>query len=277
METKTGKLYVVGTPIGNLGDMTFRAVDTLKAVNFIAAEDTRVTRKLLNHFEVSKPLVSYYEHNRTESGAKIVARIISGEDCALVTDAGMPAISDPGRDLVSMCAEMGIEVLVIPGASAVTAAAAVSGMDTSRFCFEGFISMNKRSRKEHLKDLVEEQRAMIFYEAPHKLRSTITDLIATFGPHREIALCRELTKIHEECIRTTLAGAAELYEETAPRGEYVLIVAGAEKNVDPLDPEEAYDYAMQLVAGGMRARDASRQASEKTGVPKNLIYKKLIE
>lgn len=272
-----GKLYVVGTPIGNLGDMTFRAIETLKSVDFIAAEDTRVSRKLLTHFEVSKPLVSYHEHNRAESGEKIVHRIQSGEACAIITDAGMPAISDPGRELVLLCAEAGIEVLVVPGPSAGISAAAISGMDTARFCFEGFLSMNRRTRKEHLESLKGERRAMIFYEAPHKLRQTLSDLDDTFGPDRPLALCRELTKIHEECIRTTVGGAIQKYEQTDPRGEFVLVLSGTKEQPAPPTSEDALVYAKELLAQGLPAKECARQASEKTGIPKNQIYKHLID
>lgn len=270
-----GKLYIVGTPIGNLGDMTFRAVETLKAVDFIAAEDTRVTRKLLTHFGISKPVVSYYEHNRIESGEKIVARIITGENCALVSDAGMPAISDPGSDLVKLCADEGIEVLVIPGASAVVSAVAISGMPASRFCFEGFLSTSKKSRHEHLDGIRDEKRIMVFYEAPHKLRRTLRDLAETLGGDRRIAICREITKLHEECIRTTLAGAESYYAENEPRGEFVLVIEGAQDK-EVSKEEDAIERALVLMAGGAGASEAARLASREYSVSRNLIYREIV-
>jgi 16S rRNA (cytidine1402-2'-O)-methyltransferase len=272
-----GRLYLVGTPIGNLGDMTFRAVETLKEVDFIAAEDTRVSRKLLTHFGISKPMVSYYEHNRQESGVQIVNRIAAGESCALVTDAGMPAISDPGSELVKWCAEAGIEVLAIPGASAVTSAVALSGLNSSRFCFEGFLSVNKQSRREHLESIKKEKRAMVFYEAPHKLRATLSDLAETFGKDRKISLCREITKIHEECIRTTLGEAMNYYEETEPRGEFALVIEGSSEQESKPGPEDAVARALLLVKEGMTARDAARITAQETGISKNILYKALIE
>ncbi len=207
-----GILYLVGTPIGNLGDLSPRALETLGSADFIAAEDTRVTMKLLNHFELKKPLVSYYEHNKAESGKKILERLLAGETCALVTDAGMPAISDPGEDLVRLCAENGVEVRVVPGPCALVSALALSGLSTGRFTFEGFLSVNKSARFEHLDALRTEKRTMIFYEAPHKLLATLRDMLEVLGDRR-ISLCRELTKIHEEALRTTLSGALEYYAE----------------------------------------------------------------
>jgi len=275
--TEKGKLYIVGTPIGNLGDMTFRAVETLKEVDFIAAEDTRVSRKLLTHFGIARPLVSYYEHNRRESGAMIVDRIAAGESCALITDAGMPAISDPGSELVKWCSEAGIEVLVVPGASASVAAVALSGLNATRFCFEGFLSVNKPSRREHLESIKNEKRAMVFYEAPHKLRATLADLRDTLGGDRRIAICREITKLHEECIRTTLGEAAKMYEESEPRGEFVLVIEGSAERESKPDAESAISRAKSLIEEGMSARDASRLASQESGVPRNAIYKALLE
>ncbi|MDO4573539.1 MAG: 16S rRNA (cytidine(1402)-2'-O)-methyltransferase, partial [Clostridia bacterium] len=223
----SGTLYLVGTPIGNLGDLSPRAQQALEEADFIAAEDTRVTLKLLNRFGIKKPLVSYYEHNVRESGERILARLLAGESCALTTDAGMPAISDPGEALVALCAGAGVPVTAIPGPCAAVTALALSGLPTGRFCFEGFLSTSKKSRAEHLEALKGERRTMIFYEAPHKLRRTLDDLAAALGGERGIALCRELTKLHEEVWRGTLAAAAELYAQQAPRGEFVLIVAGA--------------------------------------------------
>ena len=213
----SGTLYLVGTPIGNLGDLSVRALETLRSADFIAAEDTRVTAKLLNHFEIKKPCVSYYEHNKYASGEKIVARLLAGETCALVTDAGMPAISDPGEDIVRQCAEQGIDVQVIPGPCAAIAALAVSGLPTQQFCFEGFLAVSGKTRREHLQRLQGETRTMLFYEAPHKLLRTLNDLRDTFGGEREITLARELTKLHEQTLRTTLDGAVAHFSETRRR------------------------------------------------------------
>ena len=269
------KLYIVGTPIGNLGDLSPRARETLEAADFIAAEDTRVTLKLLNHFGISKPMVSYYQHNLRERGEEIVNRIAAGESCALVTDAGMPAISDPGEDLVRLCAQRGIETVSVPGPTAALTALALSGLSTSRFTFEGFLSTSRQSRKEHLDSLRAERRTMIFYEAPHKLRTTLGDLLEAFGD-RKIALCRELTKLHEEVIRTTLEGAVERYRETAPRGEFVLVVEGA----PPAAPREmfvadAVALARSLCERGLAPAPAAKEAARITGCKKSEIYKLL--
>ena len=212
-----GILYLVATPIGNLGDFTPRAVETLENADFIAAEDTRVSMKLLNHFGVKKPLISYHEHNHVTAGQSVLNRLLAGESCALMTDAGTPAISDPGEDLVRLCAENGVEVRAIPGCCAAVNALAVSGLPTGRFTFEGFLTVNKKSRREHLNSLKSETRTMIFHEAPHKLRTTLNDLTEAFGPDRRISLCRELTKLHEEVLRFTLAEAVSYYEENAPK------------------------------------------------------------
>lgn len=273
------KLYLVGTPIGNLGDFSPRAIETLRAVDFIAAEDTRVTLKLLNRFEINTPMVSYYQHNLRERGERIVARIRAGESCALVTDAGMPAISDPGEDLVRLCAEAGLEIVSVPGPSAAVTALALSGLDTSRFTFEGFLSTNRQGRRAHLESLLKERRTMIFYEAPHKLRTTLSDLAAAFGADRCIALCRELTKLHEEVIRTTLGQAAARYADAecaAPRGEFVLVVAGAPEEKPPAaTPEQALALAQALMANGESASAAARQAAQQTGCKKSDIYRLL--
>ncbi|MDR0861863.1 MAG: 16S rRNA (cytidine(1402)-2'-O)-methyltransferase [Oscillospiraceae bacterium] len=271
-----GTLYLVGTPIGNLGDISARALETLAAADFIAAEDTRVSIKLLNHYGIKKPLVSYYEHNREESGAKILSRLIAGETCALVTDAGMPAISDPGEALVALCAEAGIETLVIPGACAAVSALALSALPTGRFTFEGFLSVSRKSRAEHLQSLKSETRTMIFYEAPHKLVRTLTDMLEAFGDRR-VSLSRELTKLHEETFRTTLSGALARYgaSETAPRGEFVLVLEGAEVRDEEVTLETAIAIARGYIAGGMSARDAVRAAAEETGFPKNELYNAL--
>lgn len=269
----SGKLYLVGTPIGNLGDLSRRCADTLAAVDFIAAEDTRVTRKLLSYLDVHKPLVSYYAHNTRDSGERIVARLLAGESCALVTDAGMPAISDPGEELVRLCAQAGVEVVAVPGPSAVVTALALSGLPTGRFTFEGFLSVTRKSRMDHLDSLKEEKRTMVFYEAPHKLRQTLEDLRDAFGAEREISLCREMTKLHEEVLRMTLGEACAFYGENEPRGEYVLVVAGAPEAAQARDPEEALRRALALAAGGASARDAVRQASEEYAVSRSALYR----
>ncbi len=272
----SGTLYVTGTPIGNLSDFSPRAAQTLSEVDFIAAEDTRVTLKLLNHLGIKKPMVSYYEHNRRERGEMICARIEQGENCAIVTDAGMPCISDPGEDLVKLCAERGIKTVVIPGPSAVVSALAVSGLPTGRFTFEGFLSVNKKSRGEHLKSLLREKRTMIFYEAPHKLPATLKDFYDTFGD-RKLSIVRELTKIHEEVIRTTTKLAAEQLADGSVKGEIVLVLEGAaEETIDTYTLEDAVEIARQLIAGGERATDAAKQAASMTGLKKNEIYRELI-
>ena len=274
----SGTLYLVATPIGNLGDLSPRAVETLEAVDFIAAEDTRVSVKLLNHFSIKKPLVSYHEHNHVTAGQAILARLLAGESCALVTDAGTPAISDPGEDLVRLCAENGVEVLSIPGCCAAVNALAVSGLPTGRFTFEGFLTVNKKSRRERLASLKTEERTMIFHEAPHKLRTTLEDLCAAFGPERRVALCRELTKLHEETIRTTLEQAVEFYTENAPKGEYVLVVAGAEPvQAAAVTLEDGVAQVLALKRQGIRLKDAAREVAEHTGLSKNELYAAALE
>ena len=254
-----GILYLVPTPIGNLGDLSDRIRQTLECADFIAAEDTRVSLKLLNHLGLKKQLVSYYEHNRAESGPKILERLLAGETCALVTDAGTPAISDPGEALVALCAEAGVPVCAIPGPCAVITALAVSGLPTGRFTFEGFLSTSKKSRREHLESLRNERRTMIFYEAPHKLVQTLQDLSAAFGPDRRIALCRELTKLHEEILRMTLQEAVTFYGGQAPRGEYVLVLEGAPAPAAPaVTPEEAAAMVASRMSGGVSRKDAVR-------------------
>ncbi len=272
----SGKLYVVGTPIGNLGDMTYRAVKTLSEVDFICAEDTRVTAGLLNYLEIKKPLVSHHEHNKKPSLAPIAARIEAGENCAIVTDAGMPCISDPGEDLVSFCAAKGIEVVVVPGPSAAVSALAISGLPTARFSFQGFLSVNRRSRFEQLGEAAKIPDTLIFYEAPHKLRDTLDDMLKFFGDRR-ISLCRELTKIHEEVIRTTLSGAVGMYKELLPKGEYVLIIEGNTASEETLTLEQAVDQAAELADKGMRKADAAKQIAKVSGFAKSDIYSALIE
>ncbi len=268
-----GILYLVPTPIGNLGDISHRCRQTLAEVDFIAAEDTRVTLKLLNHMELHKPLVSYYEHNKSSKGGRIVERILAGENCALVSDAGSPAISDPGEDLVRQCAEAGITVCAIPGPCAAITALSISGLPTGRFTFEGFLSTAKKSRMEHLSALKGETRTMIFYEAPHKLLNTLTDMAAVFGDDRRVSLCRELTKLHEEVIRTTLGQAVERYTQTPPKGEFVLIIEGTIPEEAPVCTlEEAAQRALTLMEEGLSRKDACRQVAKETSLPKNAIY-----
>ena len=273
-----GMLYLVPTPIGNLSDISIRCRETLEMADFIAAEDTRVSLKLLNHLGIKKSLVSYYEHNKAFKGNVIVERILAGETCALVSDAGSPAISDPGEDLVKQCAEAGITVCAIPGPCAAITALSISGQATGRFTFEGFLSTAKKSRKAHLDSLIGEQRTMIFYEAPHKLLSTLEDMAEVFGKDRPISLCRELTKLHEEVIRTTLEEAVALYQNQPPKGEYVLVVAGASPAEEkPATAEDAATRVKELVAGGMSRKDAIKQTAQELNLPKNVVYDAALE
>ena len=274
----SGTLYLVATPIGNLGDFSPRAVETLEAVDFIAAEDTRVSVKLLNHFEIKKPLVSYHEHNHVSAGQAILQRLLAGESCALVTDAGTPAVSDPGEDLVRLCAESGVEVLSIPGCCAAVNALAVSGLPTGRFAFEGFLTVNKKNRRERLESLKNEERTLIFHEAPHKLLTTLQDMEAVFGSDRRIALCRELTKLHEETLRTTLGDAVAYYTENTPKGEFVLVLAGAEPHQEAaVTLEDAVAQVLALKAQGVRLKDAAKEVAEHTGFSKNELYAAALE
>ena len=267
-----GILYLVGTPIGNLGDLSPRAVETLRAVDFIAAEDTRVTLKLLNHFEIKKPLICYFEHNRAEMGEKLLVRLLAGESCALVTDAGMPAISDPGEDIVRQCAANGVPVRAVPGPCALVTALALSGLPTQRFCFEGFLSTTTKNRREHLESLKTEKRTMIFYEAPHKLLRTLGDLLQAFGD-RDVALCRELTKIHEEVLRTTLSGALAHFTETPPKGEFVLVLRGAPEAAGPeMTAEDALALVQRYREEGKSLKEACRLAAADSGFGKNELY-----
>lgn len=268
-----GILYLVPTPIGNLGDISLRARQTLENADFIAAEDTRVSLKLLNHLEIKKPLVSYYEHNKTFKGGRIVERILAGETCALVSDAGSPAISDPGEDLVKECAAAGITVCAIPGPCAAITALSISGQSTGRFCFEGFLSMSKKSRREHLSSLRAEKRTMIFYEAPHKLMNTLEDMVEVFGAERPVSFCRELTKLHEEVIRTTLGEAIVHFTETPPKGEFVLVVAGAPEEAKELPTAvDAAGRVNALISQGLSRKDAIKQTAQELGLPKNAVY-----
>ena len=273
-----GILTLVPTPIGNLGDISPRAREALANADFIAAEDTRVTLKLLNHLELHKPLISYYEHNKAFRGEKIVERIQAGENCALVSDAGSPAISDPGEELVKQCADAGITVTAIPGPCAAITALSISGQLTGRFCFEGFLSTAKKSRFEHLDALRDERRTMIFYEAPHKLVNTLEDMAQVFGSDRPVSLCRELTKLHEEVIRTTLGEALERYTQAPPKGEFVLIVAGApEKTKAAPTADDAAARVSQLMGQGLSRKDAVKQTAAELGLPKNAVYSAALE
>ena len=268
-----GTLCLVPTPIGNLGDISLRAKQALEAADFIAAEDTRVSLKLLNHLEIKKPLVSYYEHNKSFKGSQIVERILAGENCALVSDAGSPAISDPGEDLVKECAQAGITVYAIPGPCAAITALSISGQATGRFCFEGFLSMSKKSRREHLDSLRSEKRTMIFHEAPHKLMNTLEDMAEVFGPERPISFCRELTKLHEEVIRTTIGQSIDHFTENPPKGEFVLVVAGAPEEEKELPTAvDAAARVSQLMAQGLSRKDAIRQTAKELALPKNAVY-----
>ena len=270
-----GKLFVTGTPIGNLSDFSPRAVEVLKACDFIAAEDTRVTLKLLNHFGIKKPLTSYYEHNKDQKQDTILSRIMSGENCVLVSDAGMPAISDPGMELVHACHEHGISVVSVPGPTAFATALAISGMDNGRFTFEGFLSVNKKSRRQHLDEIRAERRTMIFYEAPHKLSATLRDLYEALG-ERKIAIVREITKIHEEVIRTTLSQAVIDYPDNNLKGELVLIIEGAKESAkEEITLDDAKKLALSFTEAGMSKNDAAKMAAKQSGLKKSDIYKLL--
>lgn len=271
----SGKLYVVGTPIGNLEDMSVRAVRTLQEVDFIAAEDTRVTLKLLNHFEIKKPMVSYHEHNAREKGGEIITRLLSGQTCAIVTDAGMPCISDPGEDLVRLCAENGIDTVVIPGPSAAISALALSGLSTSKFVFEGFLNPQKNARLERLEELKREKRTIIFYEAPHKLCDTLSAMYQVLGD-RKITLARELTKIYEEVIRTTLSQAVALFKEKAPKGEFVLVVEGMVEEEQSLTFEQALELIQALVDKGEPLSKAAKDVARQTGFKKGELYSRFL-
>ena len=274
-----GTLYLVPTPIGNLGDISPRMADTLAQADFIAAEDTRVTVKLLNHLGLKKPMVTYHRHNTAASGQAVLDRLMAGESCALVTDAGMPAISDPGEEMVALCAAAGVPVVPIPGPCALVTALAASGQPTGRFTFEGFLAMNKKNRRAHLESLRGEGRTMIFYEAPHKLVATLRDLADTFGREREISLCRELTKLHEEIRRTTLGEAADWYGEETPRGEFVLVVRGAQPEEEgECTLEDGLTLAERLrEEEGLSLRDAVRQAAKELGLSRNELYRLAVE
>ena len=270
----SGTLYLVATPIGNLRDLSPRALEILSQVDFIAAEDTRVSLKHMNHFSVKKPLLSYHEHNHVTAGRQVLQRLLAGESCALVTDAGTPAISDPGEDIVRLCAEHGVPVCAVPGCCALISALAVSGLPTGRFTFEGFLSVNRRQRREHLSSLLEERRTMIFYEAPHKLLTTLEDLCEAFGPERRLSLSRELTKLHEETLRTTLGGALTHFRAVAPKGEFVLVVEGAPAPEETLiSLEDAVQQVLRLQEEHqLKTKEAIRRVAADTGLAKNELY-----
>ena len=272
-----GTLYLVPTPIGNLGDISRRMAETLEQADFIAAEDTRVTLKLLNHLGLKKPMVTYHRHNTESGGEAVVARLLAGESCALVTDAGMPAISDPGEELVARCAQEEIPVVSIPGPCALVTALAASGQPTGRFTFEGFLAMNKKNRRAHLESLREEERTMIFYEAPHKLSATLADLAEVFGAERPVSLCRELTKLHEEVWRTTLGEAADRYARESPRGEFVLVVRGAAHVQRQATLEDGAARVEELRAAGCSLRDAARQAAAELGLSRKQLYDQAVD
>ena len=267
-----GKLYLCATPIGNLSDITLRCLEVLESVDLIAAEDTRHTLKLLNHFEITKPLTSYYEHNRKEKGYMLADEMLAGKSIALVSDAGTPAISDPGEDLVAICIEKGIDVVPVPGCVAAINALIGSGMPTGRFCFEGFLSVNKQSRREHLEAIKDETRTMIFYEAPHKLLATLKDFEKVFGGDRRISLCRELTKIHEEYVRLTVSEAIAKYEENPPKGEFVLVVSGAEEKIEDFSSLSVSDHVLMYINEGLSEKDAMKAVAKDRGIKKSDIY-----
>jgi len=275
--SESGTLYLVATPIGNLGDISARAAETLRRADFVAAEDTRVTLKLLRHLDIKKPMVSYFEHNRRESGEKIVGRILSGESCALVTDAGLPGISDPGEDLVRLCFEAGIEITVIPGPCAAVTALAMSGLSAGRFTFEGFLSTARKSRFEHLSGLKTEKRTMIFYEAPHKLTRTLADMLEAFGDRR-VSISREMTKLHEETLRCTLSEASAHFEQKPPRGEFVLVIEGIQDNAaTETTLQDAVSAADAYVLSGLSVKDSVKRVSDETGIAKNSLYNAMIK
>lgn len=273
----SGTLYIVGTPIGNLGDMTYRGVETLSTVNFICAEDTRVTLKLLNHFNIKKQLVSYHEHSSRQISESILNRILSGESCAVVSDAGMPCISDPGADLIDLCVQNGVKIEIVPGPTAVISAVAAANIPASRFAFEGFLSVTKKQRYEHLKSVSKDTRTLIFYEAPHKLKATLEDMLEYFGD-RKISICRELTKIHEEIIRTTLSEAIEYYETVNPKGEFVLVIDGykPENQASAITIDEAILQVKTLTESGIKLSEACREIAAATGFKKSELYSALV-
>ena len=270
-------LYLVATPIGNLADITERALKVLSEVDFVAAEDTRNSGLLLSRLGIKKPMISYHDHNRTERGPEIVERLKGGESCALISDAGMPAISDPGEELVALCAREGIRVSIIPGACAAVSALALSGLSTRRFAFEGFLPVSGKERKKRITDIAKDERTLIIYEAPHRLKKTLAEFCEYFGSDRRIALCRELTKLNEEIIRMTLAAACEYYESVEPRGEYVLVIDGAPEATEAEESVNIADRAAALIAGGMSQKDAIKTIVKETGLPKNKVYAEVLK
>ena len=273
-----GKLYLVATPIGNLSDISERALKVLSEVDFIAAEDTRNSVRLLTHFGIKKPLVAYHEHNKREKGEEICSRLLEGESCALITDAGTPAISDPGEDLVRLCAEKDITVSSLPGCCAAITALTLSALPTGRFTFEGFLSAQKKERRERLEELSGETRTMIFHEAPHKLKATLADMAEIFGCDRKISLCRELTKLNEDIMRTDLGTAVAFYSENEPRGEYVLVVEGgfAKKSECFWQDMSICDHVEYYLDMGIDRMDAIKKAAKDRGIGKNAVYKEYV-
>ena len=271
MRGENGKLYLVATPIGNLGDITLRALDTLKEVDLILAEDTRKTIKLLNHFEISKPMISFYRHNEGTKIAQVIDMLEEGKSLALVSDAGTPAISDPGEDLVKEAIKRNIEIIPIPGAVAFIQGLIVSGFDTTRFVFEGFLPMNKANRREHLQNLISEERTMIFYEAPHKLKRTLKDLAENFGEDRRIVLSREITKIHEEHIRTTIKEAIDYYEENEVKGEFVVLVEGAPRR-EKIITDSVEELMKKYIGQGLTEKDAMKKVAKDKKMTKSQVY-----
>lgn len=276
-----GTLYLVATPVGNLADISARAVKVLREVDFIAAEDTRNSMRLLSYLGIQKPMVSYFEHNKRSHGELICERLCAGESCALVTDAGTPAISDPGEDIVALCAEKGIPVTSIPGACAAILALTLSGLPTARFCFEGFLSADKKERRQRLGELKGDIRTTIFHEAPHKLKATLADMCEILGEDRKISLCRELTKLNEDIHRTTLSGAVDYYNENAPRGEYVLVLEGAKEGSAASQSEDLRSLSVEehvehYISAGMSKKDAIKAVAKDRGVPKNEIYQHFV-
>lgn len=270
-------LYLVATPIGNLADITERALKVLSEVDFVAAEDTRNSGLLLSRLGLKKPMVSYHDHNRAERGPEIVERLKGGESCALISDAGMPAISDPGEDLVALCAKEGIRVSIVPGACAAVSALALSGLSTRRFAFEGFLPVSGKERKKRLTDISKDERTLIIYEAPHRLKKTLAEFCEYFGSDRRISLCRELTKLNEEILRMTLSSACEYYESVEPRGEYVLVIDGAPEMSEEEESVNIADRAAALMAGGMSQKDAIKTIVKETGLPKNKVYAEVLK
>lgn len=271
-EHSYGKLSIVGTPIGNLGDLSPRGVETLQNADYIAAEDTRVTLGLLTRFEIKKPLLSCYKPKEQEKSERIIELLLEGNNVAMVSDAGMPCISDPGAALVKKCYERGISVEVIPGCSAAVAAVAVSGLEIDRWVFEGFLPVPKKERAERLEIVKDLPHALVFYEAPHKIKQTLNDLREALGAEREAALCRELTKIHEEVIRAPLGELSHYYDDIEPRGEYVVVIKGAENAQKEFTLEQAVRLAKQLADGGEKLSDACREAAKAADIPKRDIY-----